>query len=119
MSTVLVASLALATACGKASVPTERLGRAEGAVRSARETNAASEPSAALQLRLAQEELAHGKNLIERGENERASYVLMRAEADAELARNLHDEANSRQQAQSVIAEVQALRNAAGSEEVR
>jgi hypothetical protein len=86
-------------------------------VRSAHETGAASEPSAALQLQLAQEELAHGKDLVSTGDNERAAYVFMRAEADATLAKSLHDEAKAKQTAERAIAETQAARKAA--EEVR
>ena len=90
----------LVAACGKQAIPTERLGRAEGAVRSAQESGATSEPSAALHLKLAQENLQRGKAAVQNGDNERASYLLMRAEADAELARSLNEEAKAKQMAE-------------------
>jgi hypothetical protein len=93
----------LAAACGKQAIPTERLGRAEGAVRSAQETGAASEPSAALHLKLAQENLARAKIAVNEGNNERATYLLMRSEADAELAKSLNDESKAKRTAQQAI----------------
>jgi hypothetical protein len=113
----LVAAVATAgAACGKAAIPTERLGRAEGAVRSARETGAESEPTAALHVRLAQENLARAKGLIDRGENERASYLLMRAEADADLAKTLHEEASAQEGAERAMSQLSAVRNAPDTE---
>lgn len=93
----------LVAACGKQAVPTERLGRAEGAVRSAQETGAAQDPSGALHLRLAKENLARAKLAVSDGDNDRASYLLMRAEADAQLAKSLNDEGKAKQQAAQAI----------------
>jgi hypothetical protein len=55
-------------------------------LRAARELGAASVPRAKLHLQLAQTQVTQARKLTEDGENERASLVLTRARADAELA---------------------------------
>jgi len=68
---------------------------AESAARSAKEVGAAGEPTARLQVRLADEQIADAKALVADGENERADYVLLRARADAELGLALAREQNA------------------------
>jgi hypothetical protein len=68
---------------------------AEAASRSAREVGADSQPAAKLQVKLADEQIAAAKALIASGDNDRASYVLLRARADAELALALAREQNA------------------------
>ena len=46
----------------------------------------ANVPAAALSVKLAQEEVQKAKQLMEDGDNKRAELILMRAQADAELA---------------------------------
>ena len=82
-----VAGLALAAmACGGTPRPEARLASSEGAIRGAEEAGANQVPAATLYVKLAQEERQHAIDLIKSGENHRASFVLARAEADAELA---------------------------------
>jgi hypothetical protein len=93
---VLVAAVGLAfvvAGCGGYAVPTDRLIASEAAARSAREVGAANAPQAALHLKLAQEEIAQAKGLMNDGNNKRADYVLIRAKADAELSLALAKEA--------------------------
>jgi hypothetical protein len=59
---------------------------AESAQRSARELGAESKPTAQLSLKLADEQIAQAKSAIQRGDNQRADFLLIRAKADAELA---------------------------------
>jgi hypothetical protein len=59
---------------------------AEATARSAQESGAAADPQGQLHLRLAQEEIAHAKQLVQDGDNQRADFVLIRARSDAELA---------------------------------
>jgi hypothetical protein len=66
--------------------PTQRMADAESAERSAREVGADSNPSAKLEVKLADEQIAQAKVLVANGDNQRADLVLMRARADAELA---------------------------------
>ena len=68
---------------------------AESATRSAREVGADSQPAAKLQAKLADEQITKAKTLIANGDNERATYVLLRARADAELALALAREQNA------------------------
>ena len=82
-------------ACGGYAVPTDRRIAAEAAARSAREVGADKAPQAALHLKLAQEEIAQAKALMNDGKNRRADYVLIRAKADAELALALAKEASA------------------------
>lgn len=68
------------------SEPKQPMSDAESASRSAREVGANEQPAAKLYAKLADEQIAAAKTLIADGQNERASYVLLRARADAELA---------------------------------
>lgn len=86
LTSILVAAPLLA-ACGASfPPPTQRMADAESASRSAKELGAATEPTARLQVRLADEQIADAKGLVADGDNERADFVLLRARADAELA---------------------------------
>jgi hypothetical protein len=96
-------------ACGGAPVPHERMASAEAAARSAQEVGAQSSPQAALHLKLAQEQIALAKQLVEKGENERADFVLIRAKADAELALALAKEATAKQEAQRALDQVKSM----------
>src|SRR5262249_21811090 len=66
--------------------PYERVASSEAAIRGAREVGSEQVPQAALHLKLAEEEVQKAKALIRDGDNEAASFVLLRAQADAELA---------------------------------
>jgi outer membrane protein TolC len=89
-------------ACGSVPPPHER--------QASTELDAQQVPQAALHLKLAQEQFDKGKALIDDGENSRASYVLMRAQADAELALALARENKTRQEAQVLIDRLRAAR---------
>ena len=56
------------------------------AIRAAQEVGASEVPNAALYLQLAKEGLEKAQTLAEKGEKEEAESMLMRAQADAELA---------------------------------
>ena len=112
---IAVASLAavVAVGCGGAPKPEARLSSSEGAIRGAEEAGALNSPQAALHLKLAKEERDKAVDLVNHGENERASHVLERAEADAELAVALAREATAKDDAQKTLAEVQDLKKKA------
>ncbi|RJO64292.1 MAG: DUF4398 domain-containing protein, partial [Myxococcales bacterium] len=80
-----VVALATAIAAGCASAPLRTEASTSG-IRAAEEVGAAEIPRASLHLQLAKEELEHAKGLNTKGEEEKAASMLMRAEADAELA---------------------------------
>ena len=72
-----------AAGCAKKELTTESTTAAQ---RSAEAAGANDVPQAALALQLSTEHLEHAKELYEDGEEEEAKSMLMRAEADAELA---------------------------------
>ena len=97
--------------CGGAAPPTEKVASTEAAIRGAQEVGAPAVPQAALHLKLAQEQLDKAKALMQDGNNKRADSVLMRAQADAELAVSLARESNTRTDAQQTVDQVRALRD--------
>jgi len=100
---------ALAAACASAPAPTDRVASSQASIRAAEEMGAHNVPTAALHLQLANEELDQSRQLIRAGRNDRARTLLMRAEADAELALTLARESSMRAQAQQAMEHVHAL----------
>src|SRR3954468_8537371 len=100
----------LATACASIPAPQERLVASQAAIRAAEEVGANDVPAAALHLQLAREQTDNAKKLMQQGDNHRAEYSLLRAEADAELALQLAKEAPARAEAQAALDKVQALK---------
>jgi hypothetical protein len=88
--------------------PKQPLADAEAAARSAREVGAESQPAAKLQVTLADEQIAEAKASIEKDENERATYQILRARADAELALALAHEQNALNAKQKAVEESKA-----------
>jgi hypothetical protein len=117
MRPIYVTSLALATltACASAPEPKERVASSRAAMRSAEEMGARHVPAAALHLQLANEQADFAKALIQKGDNERAGWVLMRAEADAELALALARESSLRAEAHQAMDKVRALKQQSDS----
>ena len=74
--------------CATVQLPPDRLQGSEASIRSAEEMGAASVPAARLHLEYAKDETLAAKKLAAEGD-ERATLVLARAEADAELALGL------------------------------
>lgn len=105
---------AVSTACfGCASggpVRADLLARAQSAVQNAQEAGAEANAQAADHLRVARGELAAGRKLLIDGDQERAAPLLLRAEADAELAMNTSREAEAIAEAKMTRDEVRSLR---------
>lgn len=111
MISLLIAAAAVATGCASgAPVPASTLANSRAAVRSAEEMGAGKDPTAALHLRLAHEELDSGRKLIMDGDQDRARLVLMRSEADANVALNRSREAQAKTEAQKSLDELRAIR---------
>ncbi len=72
--------------CGGAAPPNRQLTSAEAAIRGAQEVGAAEIPLGNMHLKDAQRRVAKAKGLMDDGNHERATLVIMRAQADAELA---------------------------------
>ncbi len=108
-----ISTAVLISACGGAAAPNERVVSASAAVRGAEVGGANSDPQAALLLKHAKDELAKAKGLMNDGDNQKASWVLQRAEADAELALEMAREATAKAEAQSAIDRVRKLKQGA------
>ena len=106
----LVLGAVSVAACGSYPAPTERLASSEAGIRSAQEIGANNVPQAALSVKLAQEEVQKAKQLMQDGDNRRAELILMRAQADAELALAQAREAQAKTEAQTAVDQVKALR---------
>jgi hypothetical protein len=80
------------------------LASAIAATRGAEEAGASQVPRAALQLKLAKEQIAQSRQMMEDGENERADFMTLRAYNDAELALAMAREDAARRRADQASA---------------
>ena len=88
-------ALVVFAGCASYPVPVQRMADAEAANRAASDVGAASDPRAQAHLRLSAQELARSRELISNGDNERASTLLLRSKADADLALELTRESQA------------------------
>jgi hypothetical protein len=96
---ILVAGLWLGFGCAGTAPPTQQMADVQSANRGATELGAQKNPRAELHLKLAEEQLDLARKAVADDENERATSLLMRAKADAELAVALTREDNAKVQA--------------------
>jgi Domain of unknown function (DUF4398) len=101
-SCLLIAALSVAMVhCGASNpAPNDHLASAIAAASAARAGGADQVPQAALKLKLAEEQVAQAREMMKRGQHERADYMTLRAYNDAELALAL-----AREQQAKAIAE--------------
>lgn len=85
-SLLIPIALIMGAGCASYPPPTDHLASAIAATRGAQEGGAPRVPSAALHLKLAQEEVEQARAMIENDQNERADFMTLRAYNDAELA---------------------------------
>jgi len=97
------------SACASTPPTTEKVASTSASIRAAQEVGAQSVPEASYYLQLSLEESEQGRNLIAKGDKERAASILTRAQADAELALALAREDQMRHDAQMAIDNAQAL----------
>lgn len=112
-SAVALAAIALTTGAAcvtTAEAPVERLVNSQSKVRAAEEIGAGQSPRAAFHLRLAKEQLADAKRMMNAGRNAEADILLQKAAADAELSMALTKQVIALRQAERVKREVAALR---------
>jgi regulator of protease activity HflC (stomatin/prohibitin superfamily) len=95
---------------GCASSPPVNKEASTSAIRAAEEVGASSVPSASLYLQLAKEGLESAKVLAAKGEKEQAESMLLRAQADAELAVALSRGDADKKEATEAIERVRQLR---------
>lgn len=113
ISTPMRAGLALCIALAGAGCTATPL-RTEpstSGIRAAEEVGAASVPQASLHLQMARESLAKAQKLAAAGEKAQADSLLMRAEADAELAVALSREDAEKSEARAAVQRVRDLLN--------
>jgi uncharacterized protein YqfA (UPF0365 family) len=99
--------------CASYPAPQQHVTDSVAAVRAAEEVGAASQPQAALNLKLAQEELGKANALMKDGDNEQADFMAMRARADADLARSLAKEQQAKTRADEHESAAKAVENGA------
>jgi len=104
-----VAVVATAIIAGCANAPPLRTEASTSGIRAAEEVGAAEVPRASLHLQLAKEELELAKRLSAQGENEKAASMLLRTEADAELAVALSHGDAERLEAEKAMEKVHQL----------
>lgn len=80
------------------------------AIRAAEEAGASKVPSASLYLQLAKEELENARGLAAKGEKEQAESLLLRAQADGELAVALSRGEADKTEATQAVERVRQLR---------
>jgi hypothetical protein len=102
-----------AIGCGGAAVPQAELTSSQSAIRAAEEVGANNLPQAELHLKFAKDQVEKAKALIADDDNEEAKRVLMRAQADAELAISLAKESSVRAEAHLAMQQVEQLRQKA------
>lgn len=103
------AMIAVAATTGCASAPLKTEASTSG-IRAAEEVGASKVPRAALHLQLAKEELANAEKLAKQGDRPQAASLLLRAEADAEIAVALSREDSGKKEGQAAIDRVRQLR---------
>jgi hypothetical protein len=104
---VAVVATAIVLGCTNAPLRTEK---STSGIRAAEEVGAAKVPQASLHLQLAKEELAKAKVLFTKGDKEEAASMLLRAEADAELAIVLSHEDAEKTEANGARERIRQLR---------
>jgi regulator of protease activity HflC (stomatin/prohibitin superfamily) len=98
-------------AAGCSSSPPLVTESSTSAIRAAEAVGATSVPRAALHLQLAKENLDRANVLAEKGEREEATSLLLRAEADAELAILLSTEQEQKSEATLAMERARQLQN--------
>jgi len=108
---MVVGSVLLAVViAGCGSSPAINKEASTSAIRAAEEVGASKVPSASLYLQLAKEGLEKAKALAKDGDREEAESMLLRAQADAELAVALSRGDADKKEAADAIGRVQELR---------
>jgi len=108
--TFAVSVVASAGALACASNPPLRTEQSTSGIRAAEEVGAADVPRASLHLQLAKEELDRAKRMAANGDDAQAESMLLRAEADAELAVALSREEAEIAESQEAVERVRDLR---------
>ena len=104
-----VGTIAIVAGCASDRQPLRTEASTSG-IRAAEEVGAAKVPQASLHLQLAKEELELARGLAAKKEEKKAASMLLRAEADAELALALSRGDAEKSEAQEAVERVRQLR---------
>ena len=108
-----IAAFAFQGACATTNnvnaVPSLGAEDSAGAIRAAEEVGAAHNPEAALHLQLAKEQFEHARKLTSAEDRPRATRLLLRARADADLSLALTREGTSKVEAQAALDKAKTL----------
>jgi hypothetical protein len=102
-------ALLLSGGCNSYAVPPAHLSNAQNTIADAQSAGAEADPQAGLHLGLARRQMACARSLIAQGEPASADLFVLRAQADAELALSLAQEASARAEARQMIERVRVL----------
>ncbi len=120
MTRALISGLSITlffgAACGGAVVPHEKMAAAEAEMRAAEVAGARDVQQAALHLKMANDQVAKAKGLIERNENEEAALILDCAQADAQYALALAKEEATKKEADAAAKQVAELKRKAAKQ---
>ena len=104
---VAVVATAIVAGCANTPLRTEA---STSEISAAEEAGAAKVPQASLHLQMAKEELELAKGLSAKGEKKKAASMLLRAEADAELAVALSHQDAEKTEAMEAVKRARQLR---------
>ena len=82
----LLSCAALGCACASTTIPRDKLAASQGSIRAAEEMGAEQVPQASLYLQYARVQAQEAQDLYKKGDDEHATALLMRAEADAKVS---------------------------------
>ena len=103
-----------AAGCAAPRPPTTQLTAAKAAIRGAVEAGAQSAPKGALHLKMARDQVAEAEDLIATEKMSRAKHLLIRAEADGNLAVALAKEAGAKRQLAEIRDKLERLQKQQG-----
>ncbi len=106
-----LATLAVAScvACGGYTVPPQHVTGAQTAIAAARGGGADADPQAALHLKLAEEQYSGARNLMQSGDPKQADLMLLRSQADAQLAQSLAQKTSATAETQQTVEQIRTL----------
>ena len=106
-----LATLAVAScvACGGYTVPPQHVTGAQTAIAAARGGGADADPQAALHLKLAEEQYSGARNLMQSGDPKKADLMLLRSQADAQLAQSLAQKTSATAETQQTVEQIRTL----------
>jgi hypothetical protein len=106
----ILPTISIITSCATDSEFKQKAAPSSSAIKEAERGGATNIPSASFYLQAAKDELTQAKELASEGKKSRAASLLLRAEADAELANALSQEDAEKKDATDAMASVRQLR---------